>query len=66
MEEENIKKYREKMIALYQCADALCQKFPQADRHVLIQSWLMRDKSPLEKIQFALLRGKVFKRKYAQ
>lgn len=63
MTPEEIKQYEEKMIVLYQRANAFCATHPKADRNVLIQSWLMQEKTPLEKLEFSLLRGQVFKRK---
>lgn len=49
------------MIALYQRANAFCELHPEADRNVLIQSWMMKNETSLQKIQTALLRAQAFK-----
>jgi hypothetical protein len=59
---EEITEYRTKMISLYQRANAFCQSHPEADREVLIQSWLMQEETPLQKVELALLRAQAFRR----
>lgn len=61
MTPQEIKQYEEKMIALYQCANEFCQRHPEVDRDVLIQSWIMEEETPIQKVQFALLRAEAFK-----
>lgn len=63
MTDAQINDFRMKMTRLYQRADALIKKFQDADRHVLIQSWLMQEKTALEKLGFALLRGQALPKK---
>lgn len=59
---EELTKYRDKMLALYQRANAFCQSHPEADREVLIQSWLMQEEPPLQKVELALLRAQALRR----
>lgn len=61
MTPEEIKQDEEKMIALYQRANAFCATHPKADRNILIQSWIMAEETPIQKVQFALLRAEAFK-----
>lgn len=63
MTPDEINRFREKMTDLYRRANDFCARHPEADRNVLIQSWRMRDQTPLQKVEFALLRGKTLKSK---
>jgi hypothetical protein len=61
MTPQEIKRCKEKMIAVYRLSDEICLQDKDADRDMVVQSLLMREQTPLENLDFSLLRGQVLK-----
>ncbi len=53
--------YLDRLKTVYQRADEICQKNKKIDRDIVIQSLLMAFHSPLENLNFSLMRAKHFK-----
>ena len=59
------KRYIETLTKIYEQANLVCSRFPNTDRETVVQSMLMEKKTPLEKLNFALMRASEFKKTHA-
>jgi hypothetical protein len=53
--------YLDRLKTVYLCADEICKKNKKIDRDIVVQSLLMAYHSPLENLNFSLMRAKNFR-----